>query len=145
MSTTLQSKSKTKIRRILLVDDERDVAVTIQLVLEDSGFFKVDTFNNAESALSIFKPGVYDLALLDIKMPMLDGFELCRRIRNIDNKIKICFLTAADLSDYGVRNSDIINDLGTDCFINKPVKSEDIIERLKILLSCETNQEIKDA
>ena len=145
MSTTLQSKSKTKIRRILLVDDERDVAVTIQLVLEDSGFFKVDTFNNAESALSIFKPGVYDLALLDIKMPMLDGFELCRRIKNIDNKIKICFLTAADLSDYGVRNSDIINDLGTDCFINKPVKSEDIIERLKILLSCETNQEIKDA
>jgi DNA-binding response OmpR family regulator len=145
LSTTLQSKSKTKIRRILLVDDERDVAVTIQLVLEDSGFFKVDTFNNAESALSIFKPGVYDLALLDIKMPMLDGFELCRRIKNIDNKIKICFLTAADLSDYGVRNSDIINDLGTDCFINKPVKSEDIIERLKILLSCETNQEIKDA
>lgn len=145
MSTTLQSKSKTKIRRILLVDDERDVAVTIQLVLEDSGFFKVDTFNNAESALSIFKPGVYDLALLDIKMPMLDGFELFRRIKNIDNKIKICFLTAADLSDYGVRNSDIINDLGTDCFINKPVKSEDIIERLKILLSCETNQEIKDA
>jgi len=145
LSTTLQSKSKTKIRRILLVDDERDVAVTIQLVLEDNGFFKVDTFNNAESALSIFKPGIYDLALLDIKMPMLDGFELCRRIKNIDNKIKICFLTAADLSDYGVRNSDIINDLGTDCFINKPVKSKDIIERLKILLSCETNQEIKDA
>ena len=145
MSTTLQSKSKTTIRRILLVDDERDVAFTMQLVLEDSGFFKVDTFNNAKSALSIFKPGVYDLALLDIKMPMLDGFELCRRIKNIDNKIKICFLTAADLSDYGVRNSDIINDLGTDCFINKPVKSEDITERLKIMLSCETNKEIKDA
>jgi DNA-binding response OmpR family regulator len=145
LSTTSQSKSKTKIRRILLVDDEPDLAVTIQLVLEDSKFFKVDTFNNAESALSIFKPGVYDLALLDIKMPMLDGFELCRRIKNIDNKIKICFLTAADLSDYGVRNSDIINDLGTDCFINKPVKSEDITERLKIMLSCETNKEIKDA
>jgi DNA-binding response OmpR family regulator len=145
LSTTSQSKSKTKIRRILLVDDEPDLALTIQLVLEESGFFKADTFNNAKSALSVFKPGVYDLALLDIKMPILDGFELCRRIKNIDNKIKICFLTAADLSDYGVRNSDIINDIGTDCFINKPVKSEDIIERLKILLSCETNQEIKDA
>ena len=90
------AKSKTKTRRILLVDDEPDVAVTIEIVLEESGFFQVDLFRDGATALSIFKPGVYDLAILDIKMPRMDGFELCRKIRDIDNKIKVCFLTAAD-------------------------------------------------
>ena len=69
-------------------------------------------------------------------MPEMNGFELCRRIKNIDNKIKICFLTAADLSYYRETDSDVINDdLGTDCFINKPVDNNDIIERLKSVLS----------
>jgi DNA-binding response OmpR family regulator len=75
------------------------------------------------------------LALLDIKMPRMDGFELCRKIRDIDNKIKVCFLTAADLGYYRETDSDVINDLGTDCFIAKPMNNNDIIERLKLLLS----------
>jgi DNA-binding response OmpR family regulator len=101
----------------------------------ESGFFQVDRFHDAASALSIFKPGVYDLALLDIKMPIMDGFELCRKLRIIDNKIKVCFLTAADLGYYRETDSDVINDLGTDCFISKPVDNKDITERLKLLLS----------
>jgi DNA-binding response OmpR family regulator len=75
------------------------------------------------------------LALLDIKMPRMDGFELCRKIRVIDEKIKVCFLTAADLGYYRETDSDVIDDLGTDCFINKPVNNKDITERLKSLLS----------
>ena len=129
------AKSKTKTRRILLVDDEPDVAVTIEIVLEESGFFQVDLFRDGATALSIFKPGVYDLAILDIKMPRMDGFELCRKIRDIDNKIKVCFLTAADRENYRETDSDVINDLGTDCFIAKPVNNEDIVQRLKLLLS----------
>jgi DNA-binding response OmpR family regulator len=129
------AKSKTKTRRILLVDDEPDVAVTIEMVLEESGFFQVDLFNDGATALSIFGPRVYDLAILDIKMLRMNGFELCRKIRDIDNKIKVCFLTAADLGCYRETDSDIINDLGTDCFITKPVNNEDIVQRLKLLLS----------
>ena len=129
---------KTKIRRILLVVDEPDVAVTIGAVLEESGFFQVDRFHNGATALSIFRSGIYDLALLDIKMPGIDGFELCRKIRDIDNKIKVCFLTAADLGYYRETDSDVINDLGTDCFIAKPVKNKDITKRLKLLLSMQT-------
>jgi two-component system response regulator ChvI len=130
-----QARSKNKIRRIILVDDEPDIAVTIETVLEESGFFQVDSFNDAASALSLFRPDVYDLAILDIKMPEMNGLELCRRIKNIDNKIKICFLTAADLSYYRETDSDVINDLGTDCFISKPVDNSDITERLKSVLS----------
>jgi DNA-binding response OmpR family regulator len=87
-------------RRILLVDDEPDIAVTIEAVLEESGFFQVVQFHDTALALSIFRPGVYDLALLDIKMPRMDGFELCKKLRGIDNKIIVCFLTAADLQRY---------------------------------------------
>ena len=118
-----------------MVDDEPDIAVTIEAVLEESGFFEVDRFEGADEVLSVFRPGVYDLALLDIKMPGMNGFELCRKLRGIDNKLKICFLTAADLASYQETDSDVINDLGTDCFITKPVNNRDIIERLKLLLS----------
>ena len=68
-------------------------------------------------------------------MPRMNGFELCRKLRGIDNKIMVCFLTAADLGYYRETDSDVINDLGTDCFINKPVNNDDIIKRLKLLLS----------
>ena len=132
---TSQTKSKTKTSRILLVDDEPDVAVTIEAVLEESGFFQVDPFSDAISALSVFRSGAYDLALLDIKMPGMNGFELYKKLREIDKKMKICFLTAAELGYYRETDSDVINELGTNCFIAKPVNNSEIIERLKILLS----------
>ena len=75
------------------------------------------------------------MALLDASMPEMNGFQLCRKLRSIDYKIKICFLTATDLHYYTETDSDIINDLGTDCFVSKPVSNEDIIGRLKSMLS----------
>ena len=117
-----------------MVDDEPDITVTLKTALEDNGFFKVDTFNDAESALSIFRPGLYDLALLDIRMPEMNGFQLCRKLRSIDYKVKMCFLTAADLGHYRKKDSDIINNLGTDCFVTKPVDNGDIIGRLRSMI-----------
>jgi DNA-binding response OmpR family regulator len=67
-----------------------------------------------------FQAGGYDLAVLDIRMPRMNGFELCRKLKNVDSRIKICFLTAAELLPYQETDSDIIDDLGTDCFISKP-------------------------
>jgi DNA-binding response OmpR family regulator len=103
--------------------------------LEGSGFFQVDAFNDATLALSIFEPGVYDLALLDIRMPGMNGFELFRKLRSIDNKIRICFLSAADLAYYRETDSDIINNVEKECFVSKPVSIPDLIERLKVMLS----------
>jgi DNA-binding response OmpR family regulator len=118
-----------------MVDDEPDVNITIKTVLEDTGLFLVDIFNNAETALSTFRPNFYALALLDIRMPEMNGFQLCRKLREIDKKIKICFLTATELLYYKDTDSDVINDLGTDRFVSKPVNTTDLVIRLKVILS----------
>lgn len=125
----------TKIRRILIVDNEPDVSFTMKVTLEESGLYQVDTFYDAESALTIFRPDRYDLAVLDIRMPKMNGFQLCRKLREIDKKLKICFLTAAELLHFRETDSDVIDELGSDCFIAKPVGNEDVLKRLKSILS----------
>lgn len=125
----------TKIRRILIVDNEPDVSFTMKVTLEESGLYQVDTFYDAESALTIFRPDRYDLAVLDIRMPKMNGFQLCRKLREIDKKLKICFLTAAELLHFRETDSDVIDELGSDCFIAKPVGTEDVLNKLKSILS----------
>jgi DNA-binding response OmpR family regulator len=107
------------------------------MALEESGFLQVEAFYDPVLALARFKAGAYDLAILDIKMPEMDGFELYRKLRKIDNKLKICFLTAAELSHYRATDSDIIDKLGERYFVAKPVDSKDLINRLKVILSQE--------
>jgi DNA-binding response OmpR family regulator len=70
--------------------------LTIKLALENEGF-EVDTYNDPIQALSNFKTGLYDLLLIDIKMPKMDGFELYKKLQQIDQKVKICFITAFEL------------------------------------------------
>lgn len=89
------SDGNNKSRRILLVDNETDNTSLFRLVLEDHGF-AVDVFNDSPLALLKFKPGFYELIILDIRMPKMDGLELCRKIRKIDDKAKVCFLTASE-------------------------------------------------
>ena len=118
-----------------MVDDELDITLTLKIALEESGFFQVEAFYDSVLALSRFKAGAYDLAILDIKMPEIDGFELYRKLREIDNKLKICFLTAAELGHYRETDSDIMDGMGEDYFVAKPVDIIDLIDRLKVILS----------
>jgi DNA-binding response OmpR family regulator len=134
---TSEEESRTRTSNIIMVDNEPDVNITIKTALEENGDFKVDIFNDAESALFAFKPGHYDLAILDIRMPGTNGFQLCKKLREIDQNLKICFLTAAELAHLNEIDSDVINDLRTDCFITKPVNTTDLIDRLKVILSQE--------
>jgi DNA-binding response OmpR family regulator len=129
------TEENAKKKRVLLVDDEPDIIFTLRTSLEESGLFQVDTFYDSVLALSRFKAGAYDLALLDIRMPKIDGFVLCRRLREIDNKLKVCFLTAADLTYYSKTDSDVMDELGKHCFAAKPVDNIDLINRLKAILS----------
>jgi DNA-binding response OmpR family regulator len=134
---TSEEKSRTRTSNIIMVDNELDINITIKTALEENGDFKVDTFNDAESTLFAFKPGHYALAILDIMMPGTNGFQLCKKLREIDNKLKICFLTAAELTHLHEIDSDVVNDLRTDCFVIKPVNTTDLINRLKVILSQE--------
>ncbi|HZA06394.1 MAG TPA: response regulator, partial [Nitrososphaeraceae archaeon] len=85
---------KKKKKGILIVDDEKDNASVFSIALEDTGLFEVDSFTDPALALSSFKSDRYSIAILDIKMPKMNGFELYEKIKSMDNKIKVCFLTA---------------------------------------------------
>src|SRR5919198_4113140 len=87
-------KRKAK-RKILVVDDEPDSSTIFRIALEDNGF-DVDAFNDSTLALSAFMPNSYDLIVLDIKMPKMNGYELCEKIKKIDDKVKVCFLTESE-------------------------------------------------
>jgi DNA-binding response OmpR family regulator len=122
-----------KNNRILLVDDEQDVIYAIKKVLENSGFV-VDSYNDPTLALSNFKLGLYDLLLLDIKMPKMNGFDLYQRIRKIDSNVKICFLTASELFYEEYRRIDAYPTLDKEYFIQKPLRTEELIRQLNEIL-----------
>jgi CheY-like chemotaxis protein len=121
--------------RILIVDDEPDVNLLLKMVLEKVNGFKVDSFIDPESALQYFKSGLYDLAILDIKMPKIDGFELCRKIRKIDNNVRVCFLTAGEMYHERFRRKQLYtSDL--DCFfLQKPISNEVLRKEVDKILS----------
>src|SRR6188474_1080576 len=118
-------------KRILLIDDEPDITFTIKDILEDNGF-QVESFNDPILVLNYYKVSFYDLVILDIKMPKMDGFELYTKIREKDPKVKICFLTASEMyyEKFRKTRSEIGRIIGKDCFIQKPIKNEDLIKKL---------------
>jgi len=122
---TMNSDKK---KRILLVDDEQDIALAFKISLENNGF-TVDAFNDAEEALSNFEAGFYDLLLIDIKMPKMNGFELYREIEKIDNKPKICFITAFEVYYKSLR--ELFPTVKVDCYIKKPITTDDLVQRIK--------------
>ena len=79
-------------KRLLIVDDEADIILSFSLALEDSGLFVVDTYNDSLLALSNYRPNSYDLLLLDINMPEMNGFELYDQIKKLDNKVRFVLL-----------------------------------------------------
>jgi DNA-binding response OmpR family regulator len=117
-----------------VVDDEPDTNMLYHSILERAGY-TVESYENPLLALSNFTPGYYDLAVLNIRMPKMKGFQLCRKLRDVDNRLKICFLTATELLYYQETDSDVIDDLGIDCFVSKPVDNEDFVSKLEAILS----------
>lgn len=115
--------------KILIVDDTPDITITLKLALEKNGFERVDTFNDPLIALSSFKGGYYDLTLIDLKMPNMNGFELYQEIRKKDENVRTCFITAYEIY-YETLKKDFPS-LNVGCFISKPVKIDKLIERIK--------------
>jgi len=123
-------------KRILLVDDESDVCFVLEKVLGEYGF-AVDSYENPKLALEKFKSHSYDLVILDIKMPELNGFALYREIKRLDKKVKVCFLTAAE--KYHDTYSDIFSSLPNKYFIRKPIQNEELMARINEIITDDTN------
>ena len=115
-------------KKILLVDDERDITIAFRVSLESNGFI-VDTFNDPEEALSNFKAELYDLLLIDIKMPKMNGFELYQEIAKVDNRAKVCFITAFEVYYKSLR--ELFPSTNVDCFIKKPITTDELVQRIR--------------
>jgi DNA-binding response OmpR family regulator len=119
-------------KRIMVVDDESDLTLFFSMALEYHGF-EVEAFNDPKKALSNFKPDYYDLIVLDIKMPGMDGFELYNEIQKIDSKANVCFLTASELyyKEFRTKEYSAIN---KDLIIRKPIANEELIKEIDRLI-----------
>jgi two-component system response regulator ChvI len=119
--------------QVLLVDDEPDIIYSIRKVLETNGFV-VDPYTDPTLALSNFRPKLYDLILLDIKMPKMNGLDLYEQIMRIDPNAKVCFLTASELFYEEYRKLEAYPRLNKAYFIQKPFPSKELINRIKEIL-----------
>src|SRR5665213_2211614 len=113
---------------IALVDDDRNILASVSIALESEGY-RVQTYTDGASALDGFQATLPDLAILDIKMPRMDGMELLRRLRQ-KTDLPVIFLTSKD---------DEIDELfglkmGADDFIKKPFSQRLLVERVKAVL-----------
>jgi DNA-binding response OmpR family regulator len=130
--TSNPSKNNSKKKKILFVDDDSDITSISKTVLERNGF-EVQTFESPISALENFKPGSYDLLVIDIKMSEMDGFELYDKLRKLDNNINVCFLTAAQ--EYYDEYKERYSWLQKECFITKPISLENLVNTINSILT----------
>jgi CheY-like chemotaxis protein len=131
-NSNLKNKNKTK--KIMLVDDEADILGLFKMILEESDArLKVDAFLDPIVALENFRPGLYDLLLIDIAMPKMNGFELYDKIRELDKKVKVSFVTASEMFYEEIRK-DAFPELDTTCFIRKPIANPDLIQQVREIL-----------
>jgi CheY-like chemotaxis protein len=123
-------------KKILIVDDDADLTMTFRAVIEDSNNdvevnkrIEVYTSNDPVIALSEFKPNFYDLLLVDINMPRMNGFELCEKILAIDINVRVCFMSTGEINREALR--EIYPTRQEGCFIRKPVTIDYLLERIR--------------
>lgn len=126
--------------RILVVDDESDICTIMKLGLEKEGF-AVEAITDPLKALEFFqKDRAFDLALLDIRMSPINGFELYRRLLKIDNKLRVCFITAFEIYYDEFRR--VFPKLNIDCFVCKPASIEKLASIIRTQLESIGNHEL---
>ncbi|MGB6672278.1 MAG: response regulator [Candidatus Nitrosopolaris sp.] len=125
-------------KNILIIDDEPDIILTLRLALEQNGF-RTDSYSDSILAYKNFRAGVYDLVLLDIKMPNVDGFQLHQKIKRTDSRVKICFLTASEFYDEEIRKEQGFDGFNKELFLRKPVEIACLIDTIRPLMDLTFN------
>lgn len=117
-------------KRILVVDDNSDIAFTLRIGLEDSDpTMQVHSFDNPVTALLEFKPDFYDLLLIDVNMPLMDGFQLTHKLLQKDINVRVCFMTSGEINMDAAREVHPLKSIG--CFIRKPISTEQLVKRVR--------------
>ena len=123
-------------KRILIIDDNVDIIKTFKAGIEESNNntdarkrIEVYTSNDPVIVLSEFKPDFYDLLLIDINMPHMNGFELCEKIFAIDTNVKVCFMSSGEINREALREIYLALSLG--CFFRKPVTMDYLVKRIR--------------
>ncbi len=125
--------------RLLLAEDDRNLGNILKNYLEAKGF-QTTLCVNGEEATTLFSPGAFDFCILDIMMPVKDGFTVASEIRSMDQKVPILFLTAKSLQDDKLRGFQ----LGADDYITKPFNMEELLMRIQAILR-RTDDHVKPA
>jgi two-component SAPR family response regulator len=116
------------IKRIFIVDACDDVNLTFKIVLSESDRrLRVQSFTDPVDALREFKPDFYHLVIIDILLPKMNGFELYDKLRSLDSKVKICFMTTGNETLL----KEAFPELDPNCFIPKPIANEDLLKRVQ--------------
>lgn len=118
-------------KRIFVVDDEPDTSLTLKVSLENYNYI-VDSFDDPIVALKNFKSGLYDLLILDILMSQMSGIKLYQEIRKIDERVKVCFLTAGRMNLSGIDN--VYGDSSGRIIIPKPIANKELVETVDIII-----------
>jgi|SRR5579884_889834 DNA-binding response OmpR family regulator len=118
-------------KRVAIVDDEADITTVLKRGLEQHGF-EVDAYNDPQMTLEYFKPNYYDLMIIDIRMPKLNGFDLYREIRKKDSNVKVCFLTAFEI--YYEEFRKMFPTIDVKAFVRKPVSISALIKQVNMII-----------
>lgn len=127
-----KSNNRPEKPKILVVDDEPDINKLYHTVLEYVGY-TVESYESPLIALSNFIPSYYDAAILDIKMPEMNGLVLYNELRKRDSKVKICFLTAGEI-DVEKLVEDKFDELDNDLFFQKPMRNNDLVNMVNRII-----------
>jgi len=128
ISTPLSSEPL-QYKRILVVDDNPDIVFTLRVGLESDPTIQVYSFDNPVTALVEFEPNFYDLLLIDVNMPLMDGFQLAQNLVRRDLNVRVCFMTAGEINMDAAREVHPLKSIG--CFIKKPISAEELLRRIR--------------
>jgi DNA-binding response OmpR family regulator len=112
-----------------VIDDNPDIVFTLCLGLEGDPTIKVFGYDNPVTALVEFEPNFYELLLIDINMPLLDGFQLAQNLVRRDLNVKVCFMTSGEINMDAAREVHPLKSIG--CFIKKPITAEELLTRIR--------------
>ena len=123
-------------KRILIVDDDPDITYTLKKAFEEANrtggnktSFHVNTYNDPLVALSEFKPDFYDLLLIDINLPKMNGFDFCVKVFEVDVNPRVCFMSSGLINQEALKEQ--YPSLSFGCFIKKPITMENLVRKVK--------------